>query len=105
MVEDMRRTDRSPSPLRQAIFQTDKKSTLSVCEVHREDEVMGDGSRSEISRVSTHGSWAMFFLFVPGYTARRRRPAAGESCRQGGLSWWGPGVPGAGELPGADADG
>lgn len=34
-----------PFPLREAIVQTDRKSALSVSEVHR--EVMSDGSRSE----------------------------------------------------------
>eukprot|EP00064_Thunnus_orientalis_P012752 superscaffoldBa00001995_g12787 len=45
-----------PIPQRQAIFQTDRKSALSVCEVRGEEEVMSDGSRSELSYVSTYGS-------------------------------------------------
>lgn len=38
---------------RQPISQTDRKSALSVSEVHR--EVMSDGSPSELSHVPTYG--------------------------------------------------
>lgn len=39
--------------LRQPISQTDRKSALSLSEVHR--EAMSDGSPSELSHVPTYG--------------------------------------------------
>lgn len=46
---------RVPFPLRQTTSQTDRKSALSVCEARREEEVMGDGSRSEHSEAPACG--------------------------------------------------